>query len=234
MRRAPESDYRYVTLEGARIAYQVSGTGPDIVMIKNNRRPLNLPAARLASDRFRVFEIHPVGFGASDRPESYAFGSIAAQVLAVMDQEGVDRFTVWGFSQTACMAAMVARSTERANALIAGGVELIGNPTDATFRRMERKPGFPRPPLEFWRAYRSFDWHHELRTMTQPKLIYIGTDDPRWKRLRKLEPVLRGCGCEYLQFEGLNHQTAGLGDDSEGSRTTVGTIITWIRRSVSD
>ncbi|HZX07976.1 alpha/beta fold hydrolase, partial [Kribbella sp.] len=66
------------------------------------------------AERFRVFQLHPIGFGASDRPDVYDFGSIGEQVLAVLDHEGVDRFSVWGFSQTACMAAMVARSTDRA------------------------------------------------------------------------------------------------------------------------
>lgn len=84
-----------LSLNGARIAYRVSGDGPAIVLMRNNRRPLDLPAVAELSRQFRVLQIHPVGFGASDRPDEYDFGSIGDQVLAVCDQEGVDRFAVW-------------------------------------------------------------------------------------------------------------------------------------------
>lgn len=220
-----------VIVDGARVAYQMAGDGPAIVMIKNHRRPPDLAPVRMLADRFRVFQVHPIGFGASERPEEYEFGSIGEQVCAVLDHEEVDRFVVWGFSQTACMAALVARSTERAVALIAGGQSLIGIPTDGTMRRLEREPRLPVASLEFWRAYRGYDWHHELRAMTQPKLIYIGTADPGWRTFRKVTPVLRGCGCDCLEFDGLDHQTAGPGDDSElGGKTTAAAIMEWLER----
>ena len=161
--------YQYVALHDARIAYRVSGTGPALVLMKNNRRPPDYPVAELLSRRFRVLQIHPVGFGASDRPEGYDFGSIGEQVLAVLDHEGIDRFAVWGFSQPAAMSAVVARSTGRAAALVMGGFPPIGSPTDGEMRRMEREPRLPRPPLEFWRHHRSYDWHHELRCFSGTK-----------------------------------------------------------------
>lgn len=199
-------------------------------MIKNNRRPLDFPTATVLSDRFRVLQIHPVGFGASDRPADYAFGSIDAQVLAVLDREGVDRFVVWGFSQPGFMAAMTARATERAAALIIGGGSLIGFPSDAMMRRLEREPRLPRASLEFWRASRRFDWHHELRVLGRPALIYLGTADPAWKRLRRLRPVLRGCGCDVIEFPDLDHQSAGLGGTGVGLRRTVAAITEWLDR----
>lgn len=208
------SDYQYVERSAARIAYQVSGSGPALVLMKNNRRPPNYPVADLLAQRFRVLQIHPVGFGASDRPERYNFGSIGEQVLAVLDHEGVDRFGIWGFSQTACMSAVVARSTDRAAALVMGGVVPIGFPTDGEMRRMERDPRMPRPPLEFWRSYRSYDWHHELRHYPGTAIAYMGTADPAIRRFRRLRPVLEGIGVIYLEYAGLTHSTCGLGDGS--------------------
>lgn len=226
------ASYEYAVLAGAKIAYQLTGSGPAVVLVKNNRRPRDLGAVELLADRFRVVQVHPVGFGASDRPPDYSFGSIGAQVLAVLQREQIDRFVVWGFSQTGCMAAMVARSTDRAVALVAGGVPLIGVPTNATMRRFEREPRLPTPPLEFWRAYRGFDWHHELKAMTQPKLVYIGTSDPALSRMRRIEPVLRGCGCDYVEFQELNHTTAGLGDSSSGAQVVVKAITGWLEETL--
>ena len=211
--------YRYADHAGARIAYRASGSGPALVLMKNNRRPLDYPIAELLGQRFRVFQIHPVGFGAAERPPDYAFGDIGPQVLAVLDQEGVDRFGIWGFSQPACMAAMVARSTDRAAALVLGGVVPIGMITDGEMRRLDREPRLPRPALEFWRAYRSYDWHHELRCYLGTKVAYLGTADPAIRRFRRLRPVLEGIGFSYLEFDGVNHSTCGLGDASaDGQR----------------
>ncbi|TCC41363.1 alpha/beta fold hydrolase [Kribbella speibonae] len=210
--------YRYAELSASRIAYRVHGSGPAIVLMKNNRRPPDYPIVEQLSEHFRVLQIHPIGFGASDRPEDFDFGDIGRQVLAVLDQEGVDRFAVWGFSQPACMSAVVAASTDRAAALVMGGVTPIGFPTDGEMRRMERDPRMRRPPLEFWRSYRSYDWHHELRRYPGTKVAYLGTADPAIRRLRRLRPVLEGIGFTYLEFDGLNHSTCGLGDASADGR----------------
>ena len=210
--------YRQATLHGARIAYRVHGAGPAVVLMKNNRRPLDLPIVELLAERFQVVQVHPVGFGASERPDSYDFGGIGEQVLAVLDQEGIDRFAVWGFSQPAAMSAVVARSTDRAAALVMGGFPPIGYPTDGEMRRLEREPRLPRPPLEFWRSYRSYNWHHELRCFTGIKVAYMGTADPAIRKLRRLRPVLEGIGFTYLEFEGLTHVTCGLGDASADGR----------------
>ncbi|WP_410785865.1 alpha/beta fold hydrolase [Kribbella sp. C-35] len=216
--------YQYVAVAGARIAYRASGSGPALVLMKNNRRPLEYPVADALSQRFRVLQIHPVGFGASDRPAEYDFGSIGQQVLAVLDHERIDRFAIWGFSQPACMSAVVARSTDRAAALVMGGVPPIGFPTDGTMRRMEREPRLPKAALEFWRSYRSYDWHHELRCYAGRKVAYMGTADPAIRPFRKLRPVLQGIGFTYLEFDGLSHASCGLGDESADGRRVAQTV----------
>jgi pimeloyl-ACP methyl ester carboxylesterase len=217
--------HQYAELAGARIAYRASGSGPALVLMKNNRRPPDYPIAGELSQRFRVVQIHPVGFGASDRPDEYDFGSIGDQVLTVLDREGLDRFAIWGFSQPACMSAVAARSTDRATALIMGGVAPIGFPGDGEMRRLEREPRLPRAALEFWRSYRSYDWHHELRLYKGAKIAYLGTEDPAIRRFRKLKPVLEGIGFTYFEFDGLTHSTCGLGDASADGRRVAQTVV---------
>ncbi|MGD7706976.1 alpha/beta fold hydrolase [Microlunatus sp. Y2014] len=220
---------RFVSIDRARVAYRAAGDGPAIVLISNNRRPLDLPVASLLAANFRTYQVHPVGFGASDRPDSYDFGSIHRQVLGVLDHEQVNEFVVWGFSQTACMAALVARATRRAVALVAGGYDLTGDPTDTMMRRMEREPRLPASNLSFWRAYCQYDWLHELKRMPQPKLIYLGTNDPRVTALRRQAPLLQECGCDYLEFDGLDHASSGLGDAGPAGQLTTSAIAHWLR-----
>ena len=228
MRSARDDGHRRLEVDGATVAYRSAGVGPAIVMIKNNRRPLDFGPVELLADRFRVLQVQPVGFGASARPDDYAFGSIDRQVLAVLDHEGVDGFVAWGFSQMAFMAAMAVHRNDRARGLILGGTSLIGFPTDATMRRLEREPRLPKASLEFWRASRRFDWHLELRDLGRPVLIYVGTADPGWPRFRKLRPVLRGCGCDCVELPDLDHQTSGPGDAGSGRAATVSAVRAWI------
>jgi pimeloyl-ACP methyl ester carboxylesterase len=223
---------RTIKVDGARVAYRVAGEGQAIVLIKNSKHPVDLPVAQLLVSNFRTLQIQPVGFGSSDRPAAYDFGSIDRQVLAVLDVEHVDTFIVWGFSQTAFMAALVARATDRAVALVAGGADLLGHPSDADMRRLEREPRLPVSSLEFWRTYRGYDWHHELRRMRQPMLIYLGTGDSRLKKIRRLEPMLRGFGCDYIEFDGLDHTTSGLSDGAGGGARTTAAITTWVESNV--
>ena len=223
--------YRYVARHDARIAYRIGGHGPAIVLMKNNRRPLDYPVTEMLSERFTVVQLHPVGFGASDRPHDYDFGSIGEQVLAVLDHEGIDSFGVWGFSQPAEMSTIDARSTDRADALVMGGMPPIGSPTDGVMRRMEREPRLPKAALDFWRSYRSHDWHHELRCYAGTKVAYIGTADPAIRRLRRLKPALEGIGFSYLEFDGLDHSTCGLGDSSSDGRRVAQAVVDCLRVS---
>jgi pimeloyl-ACP methyl ester carboxylesterase len=217
--------YQYAELAGARIAYRASGSGPAVVLMKNNRRPPDYPIADALAQQFRGLQIHPVGFGASDRPDEFDFGNIGDQVVKVLDREGIDQFVIWGFSQPACMSAIAARSTDRATALVMGGVPPIGFPTDGEMRRMEREPRLPKPALEFWRNYRSYDWHHELRLYPGAKVAYLGTADQAIRRFRKLKPVLEGIGFTYLEFDGLTHASAGLGDASADGRRVAQAVV---------
>lgn len=99
-------------------------------------------------------------------------------------------------------------------------------------RRLEREPRLPVASLEFWRAYRRYDWHHELRMMQQPKLVYLGTGDPRIRKLRRLAPALRGCGCDYLEFDGLDHATSGFSDEATGGQRTTSAITACLRANL--
>lgn len=88
---------RTVHVDGASVAYRVAGDGRAIVLIKNTKHPVDFPVAELLASNFRTLQIQPVGFGASDRPARYDFGSIDHQVLTMLDAEHVDNFIVWGF-----------------------------------------------------------------------------------------------------------------------------------------
>ncbi|HEY3355043.1 MAG TPA: alpha/beta hydrolase [Polyangia bacterium] len=86
---------------GARIFYESQGRGPAVVLIQglglSSRFWFDIPA-RLAA-RYRVVTIDNRGVGRSDRPGGlYRMGTMARDVVAVLDQQGLERAVVVGIS----------------------------------------------------------------------------------------------------------------------------------------
>ena len=116
------------------ISYEDDGAGSPIVLI-----PGYLMSAadwrdcgyvdRLVSNR-RVITVDPLGHGLSDKPTdpaAYVYPAVAADIVAAMDDAGVDRATVWGYSRGAALAGVIATEFPgRVAALIIGGQDLTG------------------------------------------------------------------------------------------------------------
>jgi pimeloyl-ACP methyl ester carboxylesterase len=91
---------------GFTIDYTVDGDGPPLMLVAGT-----LCAARHWRDygyvetlarSWRVINVDPLGHGASDTPhdaDSYEAAGVTADLVAVLDAEGIDRATVWGYSR---------------------------------------------------------------------------------------------------------------------------------------
>ena len=75
----------HVDFDGHRLAYGVSGDGPALVVLNLYRRRADMIQARILSDRWRVFQIYPLGYGYSDRVPGYAGEALPGQILGVLD-----------------------------------------------------------------------------------------------------------------------------------------------------
>jgi pimeloyl-ACP methyl ester carboxylesterase len=80
-------------------------------------------SATLARD-WRVINVDPLGHGASDVPhdaDSYAAAGVTSDLVAVLDAEGVDRTTVWGYSRGGWLACSLAsRYPDRVERVVVG------------------------------------------------------------------------------------------------------------------
>ncbi|MEO7002677.1 MAG: alpha/beta hydrolase [Ktedonobacterales bacterium] len=121
---------RFITaLDGVRIAYDLSGSGPLLLLLHS------LPGQRASwhtygyvealSDTFTVALVDIRGFGESDAPDdpdAYNEERVLADMLAVADACGAERFFVWGHSYGATIARQIATKTDRViRAVMAGG-----------------------------------------------------------------------------------------------------------------
>lgn len=106
----PETSSRGFTID-----YTVDGGGPPLVLVAGTLcaarhwRDFGYVAA-LARD-WRVINIDPLGHGASDAPHdaaSYEAAGVTSDLVAVLDAEGVDSATVWGYSRGGWLACSLA------------------------------------------------------------------------------------------------------------------------------
>ncbi|MCV7169469.1 alpha/beta fold hydrolase [Mycobacterium manitobense] len=94
------------TSRGFGIHYTVTGDGPPLMLVAGTMMAARHWAdagymAALAGSR-RVINVDPLGHGGSDRPhdpDDYRADGVTADLVAVLDAEGVDRATVWGYSR---------------------------------------------------------------------------------------------------------------------------------------
>jgi pimeloyl-ACP methyl ester carboxylesterase len=127
---------RKTVSRGYGISYEDAGSGFPIALINGftgraaEWRDLGI-VDRLASSH-RVLSVDSLGHGLSDGPhdwEAYMAPAISDDIVAALDDAGIERTAIWGYSRGAWMAAMIAaRHPERVAALIAGGSDLVGLP----------------------------------------------------------------------------------------------------------
>jgi pimeloyl-ACP methyl ester carboxylesterase/DNA-binding winged helix-turn-helix (wHTH) protein len=129
----PVPETRYVDNDGAAIAYQVFGAGPDLVLIEGFTTNVEVQWEHPAIARFlrrlgsfcRVAVLDKRGTGLSERlgpGEAPPLEQRADDVRAVMDACGMDRATVFGSSEGGSLSILLAAAhPERVDRLVLHG-----------------------------------------------------------------------------------------------------------------
>lgn len=152
---APDS---YATSRGFRIHYAAEGAGPPLVLVPGLLMSVTRWRAigyidDFARD-FRVLTVDPLGHGLSEKPHepgAYLIEDCAADIVAVLDQEGVAEAHIWGYSRGATIALAVAvAAPERVCSLVIGGGSLYLRPASRTAPLQRR--------VEMAAASRAGDW----------------------------------------------------------------------------
>jgi pimeloyl-ACP methyl ester carboxylesterase len=147
----------YVRNDGASIAYQSFGEGPDLVLIEGFTTNVEVQWEHPAIARFlrrlgsfcRVVVFDKRGSGLSERlgpGEAPALEQRADDVRAVMDAAGMDRATVFGSSEGGSLAVLMAASNpDRVSRLVLHGTwarhPWVDQPDRAEFGFVERRWG---------------------------------------------------------------------------------------------
>lgn len=106
--------------DGARIVYEVTGSGPALMLLHGGgqtRRSWNDAGyVDRLSKRFTVITVDLRGGGESDKPEtadSYALERVMGDLQAVADAASAKTFHLWGFGHGATIARTLAARSDR-------------------------------------------------------------------------------------------------------------------------
>jgi pimeloyl-ACP methyl ester carboxylesterase len=123
-------DRQAIAADGYRITYDVTGDGPDVVvlvcgLLMNRGRWHAVGYVDRLAGRYKVITMDPMGHGASDKPHdpgAYRRSAVVDHLVAVLDSEDVDQAHLWGYSRGGALAAAVgADQPARTRSLIVGG-----------------------------------------------------------------------------------------------------------------
>lgn len=144
------------------------------------------------TDRYRVLRVDVPSIGGSRdiAPEDLTADRVCADLLAVADAAGFDRFAYWGYSWGAAVGLQLAARTDRLTALALGGWPPLGAPYADILRATRLKQPDPEPSsmkvlrskaqYRQWETfYASLDGWPEAESVARiacPKLLYFGGD----------------------------------------------------------
>lgn len=126
--------------DGTKIAYEVTGTGPALMLVPGGGQTRGSWKDRGYVDRlsksFTVVTLDLRGTGDSDKPVkpgAYALDLMLEDLLAVADAAKAPRFHLWGFGHGAAIGRYLAARSDRVIAAVLGGTTL-GPPVEGMVR----------------------------------------------------------------------------------------------------
>jgi pimeloyl-ACP methyl ester carboxylesterase len=233
----------YAENRGVRIYYEVEGEGPPLVLVHGFSESLEgwreYGYAEELKKEHRLVLIDARGHGGSGKPhdpEAYGLKHRPADVVAVLDDLGIDRAHYFGYSLGGWVGFGLAKyAPERVHSLIIGGAQPYGQSMELYRQALaggiegwaavvEKMLGSPLTPEAKERLLSNDvqallasvaddrpDISGMLPTATMPSLLYAGEADP-------LRPLVERCASElpngrFFSLPGVNHIQGAVRSD---------------------
>ena len=156
--------------------FTARGSGPALIVFERQPRGYYDPL----TDHYRVVVIADAG--ADNSPANIASltaDRLCADILAVADAAGVDRFAWFGFSFGSVVGLQLASRTNRLSALVCGGWPPLGGQYAETLAYVEAEAaqGRATAALTFYRSIRGWPEREAVSKFTCPRLAFAGNKD---------------------------------------------------------
>jgi dienelactone hydrolase len=157
--------------------FTIRGSGPALIVFDREPRGYYDQLA----DRYRVVVID-AAFITDNSPAniaSFTADHVCADILAVADAAGVDRFAWFGFSFGSVAGLQLASRTNRLSALVCGGWPPLGGQYAETlaYTEEEAAQGRTAPALTFYRSLRGWPERGAVAELTCPRMTFAGNKD---------------------------------------------------------
>jgi pimeloyl-ACP methyl ester carboxylesterase len=174
--------------DGTRIAYDVSGAGPAVILLHGLDHSRQIWHERgyveRVADEFTVIAVDLRGHGDSDKPiepESYRIDLLQDDILCVADAIGASTFSLWGYSYGGVVGSHVPANSDRVTSAVMMGIAW-GTPGSNYYRRhVEHARNKWAPAIDAYRAGTL-----DLAAMTD-------TDRARWQNQDIPLTIARAC-----------------------------------------
>ena len=156
--------------------FTVRGSGPALIVF--DRQPPGYYDQ--LTDRYRVVVIADVATDNSPTNiPSLTADRVCADILAVADAAGVDRFAWFGFSFGSVVGLQLASRTSRLSALVCGGWPPLGGQYAETLAYVEAEAaqGRATPALTFYRSIRGWPEREAVSKFACPRMAFAGNKD---------------------------------------------------------
>ena len=211
----------YVNNDGVNIHYEVFGTGSPLVvgfgLFGSIERLNDRGWIDILSSEFKVVIPEYRAHGKSDSPSDHNLFTLehrVSDVIAVMDDAGIERADFFGYSLGAVIGFGLAGAYEsRFSSFVLGGAHPY--PKDNSWVKSlvneRRVQGLMPDDFDVTPFFSILD-HDEPGTgvdpagIESPCMVFYGGDDRGIKEARKVAEELPNC--EYLELEGLGHRAA--------------------------
>ena len=212
--------------DGVRVHYELDGEGPALVLQHGTGGSLEMWKGRgfveRLRDHYQLVLVDSRGHGESDRPRdraSYALPHRAADLVAILDDAGIERAHYWGYSMGGWIGyGMLRHEPERFDCAILGGFGPVSDPYFGNDPREMARGSVERrgvdDPAEvellttIFSETASFEGAEDVvRAVQMPLLLYSGTEDARYasvKAAAELTPL-----ASFFELPGLNHGEGG-------------------------
>ncbi len=168
----------YISVNGIRLAYEVSGTGKPLLLLHGNgedRHCFDVLAPLLAS-RYTVYAVDSRGHGESAATDEYDYRTMMHDVAGLIRTLELGAVRILGFSDGAIVALMLAIDhPELVSHLILCGVNL--SPADfkpSVLKKLHVRYRETHDPLLRLMLTQPFIDYDDVRKVTQPTLVVAG------------------------------------------------------------
>ncbi len=229
----------YANNQGIRIHYQVEGSGPSLILHHGFLGSLDewdpFGYVEGLEKDYQLVLIDARGHGASDKPhdpQAYSMALRVADVIAVLDDLGIDKTHFWGYSMGGwvgfaihkyapeCFCSLVLGGADAREQdpdapdplleLCKAGMEAVLGVGESAFGQWwtpELKAKYATNDLEALIAYRSLKEHpgldDNLPTTTIPCLLYASEGDSRYADVKRCSETIPNA--TFVSFPGPGH-----------------------------